>query len=334
MAQIKALFEKTWETINGNCDTLIFLGGNEQSTQKYISEQMGKMTLYKKSHGETKGKQGSSSTNEDTLGRELMLPEEIRKMKRDECIILINGIDPIKDKKIDTLSHPLYDQLVKSAKNYSFDGRIERARRKSFRLKGLGSTTKKDFEDYSKYELLNASQVNQLKAMDEMEQKEYETELKVSEITGEKPPEKPRKRVVNFTLEDLMSLDLENMDNEDVFEFDESLIEKNRELHRQSITENNGEKEIKKIDEYIESNITIKKKEIRKANKPQTFSNTKEALIFLKLRHSGYEDSQIKQILRLVRVNQKYPEEKVMEMFNANMDSEVIESLVNAYLET
>ena len=79
LAQIKALFKETWETISGNCDTLIYLGGNEQSTHKYISELLGKGTIDKRSSGETRGRQGSSSRNYDVLGRELMTPDEARK---------------------------------------------------------------------------------------------------------------------------------------------------------------------------------------------------------------------------------------------------------------
>ena len=75
-AQLKALFKDTWETIPGNCDTFIYLGGNEQSTHKYVSELLGKGTIDKKSSGETKGRQGSSSRNYDVLGRELFTPDE------------------------------------------------------------------------------------------------------------------------------------------------------------------------------------------------------------------------------------------------------------------
>ena len=70
-AQLKALFEDTWETVPGNYDTFIYLGGNEQSTHKYVSELLGKGTIDKKSSGETKGRQGSSSRNYDVLGRDM-----------------------------------------------------------------------------------------------------------------------------------------------------------------------------------------------------------------------------------------------------------------------
>jgi len=99
MAQIKALFKDTWETITGNCDTLLYLGGNEQSTFKYISELMGKWTIDKKSSGESFGRNGSSSRNYDILGRELMTQDEIRKMPKNKCLLFLKGEDVIYDDK-------------------------------------------------------------------------------------------------------------------------------------------------------------------------------------------------------------------------------------------
>ena len=108
LAQIKELFEKTWETIPGNCDTLIYLGGNEQSTHKYLSESLGKGTIDKRSSGETKGKNGSSSRNYDVLGRELLTPDETRKLDNNYCILLIRGCDAVIDRKYNTFKHPLF----------------------------------------------------------------------------------------------------------------------------------------------------------------------------------------------------------------------------------
>ena len=108
LAQIKALFKDTWETIPGNCDSLIYLGGNEQSTHKYISELLGKGTIDKKSSGETRGRQGSSSRNFDVLGRELMTPDEARKLDNKKCLIFIRGFDPIVDNKFIPFKHPAF----------------------------------------------------------------------------------------------------------------------------------------------------------------------------------------------------------------------------------
>ena len=111
-AQLKALFKDTWETIPGNCDTFIYLGGNEQSTHKYVSELLGKGTIDKKSSGETKGRQGSSSRNYDVLGREIFTPDEIRKLDNKKCIIFIRGFDPILDNKYIPFGHPMFDQTA------------------------------------------------------------------------------------------------------------------------------------------------------------------------------------------------------------------------------
>ncbi len=114
LAQIKAMFKDTWETLPGNCDALIYLGGNEQSSHKYISEMLGKTTITKKSSGESKGKNGSSSQNYDVIGRELMTPDEIKKMSRKKCIIFISGKDPILDNKYNTRKHPCYKYIDKA----------------------------------------------------------------------------------------------------------------------------------------------------------------------------------------------------------------------------
>lgn len=112
LAQIKALFKDTWETIPGNCDTLVYLGGNEQSTHKYISELLGKSTIDKRSSGETMGRQGSSSRNYDVLGRELMTPDEARKFDNKKCLIFIRGFDPIVDDKYIPFRHPAFHQTA------------------------------------------------------------------------------------------------------------------------------------------------------------------------------------------------------------------------------
>lgn len=111
-AQLKALFKDTWETIPGNCDTFIYLGGNEQSTHKYVSELLGKSTIDKKSTGETKGRQGSSSQNYDVLGRELLTPDEVRKLDNKKCILFIRGLNPVLDDKYIPFSHPMFHQTA------------------------------------------------------------------------------------------------------------------------------------------------------------------------------------------------------------------------------
>ena len=108
LAQLKALFKDTWETITGNCDTTIYLGGNEQSTHEYISKLLGKGTIDKRSNGETRGRQGSSSRNYDALGRELMTPDEVGRLNRNKCIVNVAGQYPVVDDKYDTPKHPMF----------------------------------------------------------------------------------------------------------------------------------------------------------------------------------------------------------------------------------
>lgn len=104
--QIKALFEKHWESIMGNCDEFLYLGGNEQSTHKYISELLGKATINFDTHGKSGGKSGNYSTNYQYTGRELLTPDEVRMLDDSECLLFIRGERPIKDKKYNILKHP------------------------------------------------------------------------------------------------------------------------------------------------------------------------------------------------------------------------------------
>lgn len=106
MAQLKALFEKQWESIVGNCDEFIYLGGNEQSTHKYVSEMMGKETIDTNTYGQSKGRNGSYSTNWQISGRELLTPDEVRMLDNRYAILFIRGERPIQDFKYDILKHP------------------------------------------------------------------------------------------------------------------------------------------------------------------------------------------------------------------------------------
>ena len=106
MAQIKELYKDSWETIPGNCDTILYLGGNESSTHKYVSEMLGKATIDTKTHGQTKGKSGSYSTNFQMSGRELRTPDEVRKLDNRYALLFIRGASPVMDEKYDLMHHP------------------------------------------------------------------------------------------------------------------------------------------------------------------------------------------------------------------------------------
>ena len=106
MAQIKELYKDSWETIPGNCDTILYLGGNESSTHKYVSEMLGKATIDTKTHGQTKGKSGSYSTNFQMSGRELLTPDEVRKLDNRYALLFIRGASPVMDEKYNLMHHP------------------------------------------------------------------------------------------------------------------------------------------------------------------------------------------------------------------------------------
>lgn len=106
LAQIKALFEKQWESIVGNCDEFLYLGGNEQSTHEYVSKLLGKETIDTNSYGQAKGRNGSYSTNWQLAGRELMTPDEVRMLDNRYALLFIRGERPVEDLKFDILKHP------------------------------------------------------------------------------------------------------------------------------------------------------------------------------------------------------------------------------------
>jgi type IV secretion system protein VirD4 len=106
LAQLKALFKDTWESIVGNCDEFLYLGGNEQSTHKYVSELLGKETIDLTTYGQSKGRNGSYSTNYQLSGRELLTPDEVRMLDNRYALLFIRGERAVMDDKYDILRHP------------------------------------------------------------------------------------------------------------------------------------------------------------------------------------------------------------------------------------
>lgn len=106
LAQIKALYKDSWESIVGNCDTLYYLGGNEQSTHKFMSEYLGKETLDTNTYGKSTGHSGNYSTNYQQTGRELLTSDEVRLLDNDYALLFIRGERPVFDRKYDIMKHP------------------------------------------------------------------------------------------------------------------------------------------------------------------------------------------------------------------------------------
>ena len=120
LTDLKSIFKDEWESIVGDCDELLYLGGNESDVHKYISERIGDETIETKSYGESRGAHGSSSRNRQSAGRKLIQPSEIAKMPKRKCILLVNGEDPIVDLKYNISDHPnyIYESHGKQGKKY------------------------------------------------------------------------------------------------------------------------------------------------------------------------------------------------------------------------
>ncbi len=112
MAQLKALFKDSWENVTGNCDTFIYLGGNEQSTHEYVSKALGKETIDTRTRGTTRGRNGSSSTNYQNAGRELLMPDEVRMLSNRKALIFIRGQRPAMDTKYPLHKHPNFKRTA------------------------------------------------------------------------------------------------------------------------------------------------------------------------------------------------------------------------------
>ena len=106
MSQLKALFKDSWESLVGNCDEFLYLGGNEQSTHKYVSELLGKETIDTNTYGKSSGRSGNYSTNYQISGRELMPPDEVRMLDNRYALLFVRGERPVMDFKYDILKHP------------------------------------------------------------------------------------------------------------------------------------------------------------------------------------------------------------------------------------
>lgn len=168
LAQIKALYKDAWESIVGNCDELYYLGGNEQSTHKFISEYLGKETLDTNTYGKSSGKSGSYSPNYQQVGRELLTADEVRLLDNDYALLFIRGERPIFDKKYDILKHPNVE--------YTKDGSTKAYQHGLIRhnIENWQDITLTDYE----YELYSEQDLQKYFALQEKKEKEgnqYET---------------------------------------------------------------------------------------------------------------------------------------------------------------
>lgn len=153
LAQLKALFKDTWESIVGNCDEFLYLGGNEQSTHKYVSELLGKETIDTNTYGQSKGRNGSYSINFQQSGRELLTPDEVRMLDNRYALLFIRGERAIMDDKYDILKHPNLKLTVDGGSEPFRHGDTENA----IDWKVVALNENSDYELLSEEELENLS---------------------------------------------------------------------------------------------------------------------------------------------------------------------------------
>mgnify|MGYP003497855573 FL=1 len=161
IAQLKALFEKQWESILGNCDQFLYLGGNEQSTHKYVSELLGKATIDTNTYGKSTGRSGIYSTNYQNAGRELMTPDEVRMLNNKYAILFIRGERPILDEKLDMHKHPHVAQTTFGGAEPYRHGRTDLAMGE-ISVSRAATITPTDFTDAeSQFELLSNEDIEE-----------------------------------------------------------------------------------------------------------------------------------------------------------------------------
>ena len=162
IAALKALFEKEWESILGNCDEFLYLGGNETSTHKLISESyLGKATIDTNTYGKSSGRNGNYSTNYQISGRELLTPDEVRMLDNRYALLFIRGELPIMDEKYDILKHPNVSLTDGNAAPYQHGGTENAVATLS--LVGVSSADIPDMEEpETDYELLSDEDIEAL----------------------------------------------------------------------------------------------------------------------------------------------------------------------------
>lgn len=166
--------QKDKESIVGNCDEFLYLGGNEQSTHEYVSKLLGKETIDTNTYGRSRGRNGSYSTNYQLAGRELMTPDEVRMLDNRYALLFIRGERPIRDLKYDILHHPnvaLTTDGSAPAYTHGEDTRSIASMAFSFDKKAVKNAEKMEAE---KHEFLLYSEEELEELLDEKEKKDNE----------------------------------------------------------------------------------------------------------------------------------------------------------------
>jgi type IV secretion system protein VirD4 len=152
LSQLKALFEKQWESIVGNCDEFLYLGGNEKETHKYVSELLGKENLDTNTYGKSTGHSGNYSTNYQMTGRELLTPDEVRLLDNRYAILFIRGERPVMDLKFNLMKHPNVENSADGKGGVYTHGEVTRA----VAVISLWESADEEVTDFSEKEMSEA----------------------------------------------------------------------------------------------------------------------------------------------------------------------------------
>lgn len=177
LSQLKSLFEKQWESITGQCDEFIYLGGNETSTHKYVSELLGKATIDTNTYGKSEGKSGSYSTNYQNAGRELLTPDEVRMLDNRYALLFIRGENPVIDLKYDIMKHPNIKYTTEGGGEPYIHGTVTEASGiMQFFQELAGDDVEYDESIVEKYELITEDELwNQYEEEEKEERRRKET---------------------------------------------------------------------------------------------------------------------------------------------------------------
>lgn len=194
ISQLKKMYKDSWENVLGNCDSLLFLGGQEPTTLEHISKTLGKETIDTRSNNRTRGKNGSTSENDGILGRELMTVDELKIMKDNECILFVRGLNPFFCDKFVIEKHPNYKLLEDfDSQNAYLIKDIETVKfnyKSGAEDEDLHSETVDEevFEQINSAEKIGGEISQNGKDVPEKDVDETEQSITIEEITGGLPP--------------------------------------------------------------------------------------------------------------------------------------------------
>lgn len=315
LSQLKGLYkEGQHEIVQANCDVTVYLGGNGASTQKELSELMGKATIDKRSFGETLGKQGSSSRNYDVLGRELMFPDELRTLEGRKCIVFVRGYGPILDDKIHSLEHPLWDSMVEAAKEEMLDARLIRSKNAQQDKSAFCSVTK----------------IERALLEDKKDEAYYQEELRVAQQIGAPLPDKPKKRVLTVTAADFIRL-REKMDTPDeAIMFSEEFITQSRMAAMKRLEEEEQRQKAQEKQEELKKKM--EQEEAKRRVCVADLKSAEEVLLYSKMKNAGFDEYQMKRLLQLLHEKKGISSDIIMERFAPEFDEELFSVVLSSMM--